>query len=61
VWAVIVWVVVVYLGEHYVADVLGGIAYAVAAIAITRMVAARFPDLAVYHRRGGRSPIPQPR
>jgi hypothetical protein len=61
VWAVIVWVVVVYLGEHYVADVLGGIAYAVAAIAITRMVAAKFPDLAVYHRRGGRSPIPQPR
>jgi membrane-associated phospholipid phosphatase len=36
VWAVIVWVVVVYLGEHYVADVLGGIVYAAIAIAIVR-------------------------
>lgn len=35
-WAVVVWVSVVYLGEHYVSDVLGGIAYAVAAIAIVR-------------------------
>jgi membrane-associated phospholipid phosphatase len=34
VWAIIVWVVVVYLGEHYVADVLGGIAYATLAVAI---------------------------
>lgn len=37
-WAVIVWVVVVYLGEHYVADVIGGIVYAVLAIAIARSI-----------------------
>jgi hypothetical protein len=36
VWAVILWVVVVYLGEHYVADVIGGIVYAIIAIAIAR-------------------------
>jgi membrane-associated phospholipid phosphatase len=41
-WAVIVWVVVVFLGEHYVADVIGGIMYAVIAIAIARMISARF-------------------
>jgi membrane-associated phospholipid phosphatase len=41
VWAVIVWIVVVYLGEHYVADVLGGIVYAAIAIAFVRAV--RFP------------------
>jgi membrane-associated phospholipid phosphatase len=33
-WAVIVWIVVVYLGEHYVADVIGGVAYAAIAILI---------------------------
>jgi membrane-associated phospholipid phosphatase len=33
-WAVVVWVSVVYLGEHYVADVVGGIAYAMVAILI---------------------------
>ena len=37
-WAVIVWVAVVYLGEHYVTDVIGGIVYAVTAVAIVRMV-----------------------
>ena len=42
VWAVIVWVVVVYLGEHYVADVIGGIVYAVIAMTIARSLAARF-------------------
>ena len=41
-WAVIVWVVVVFLGEHYVADVIGGIVYAVIAIAIARSISARF-------------------
>jgi len=40
-WAVVVWVAVVYLGEHYVADVVGGIAYAVLAIAIVRTITAR--------------------
>ena len=43
-WAVIVWVVVVYLGEHYVADVIGGIVYAVIAIAIARSISARLTN-----------------
>jgi membrane-associated phospholipid phosphatase len=38
VWAVVVWFAVVYLGEHYVADVVGGIFYAAAALAIVTMV-----------------------
>jgi membrane-associated phospholipid phosphatase len=42
-WAAVVWVSVVYLGEHYVADVVGGIVYAAVAIAIARIVATRFP------------------
>ena len=41
VWAVIVWVAVVYLGEHYVADVIGGVVYAALAIAIVRGFTAR--------------------
>jgi membrane-associated phospholipid phosphatase len=41
VWAVVVWVSVVYLGEHYVADVVGGIAYAVVAIVIGGIVTKR--------------------
>jgi membrane-associated phospholipid phosphatase len=45
-WAVVVWIAVVYLGEHYVTDVLGGIAYAVTAILIVRLVT----------RRGRRAP-----
>ena len=32
VWTLFVWFAVVYLGEHYVIDVLGGIAYASAAV-----------------------------
>ncbi len=40
-WAIIVWVVVVYLGEHYVADVLGGIAYATIAVLIVRALDSR--------------------
>lgn len=31
-WTLIVWVTIVYLGEHYVIDVLGGIAYATGAV-----------------------------
>src|ERR1700737_1797100 len=49
VWAVIVWVVVVYLGEHYVADVIGGIVYAVIAMTIARSLAARFLRRAAPH------------
>jgi membrane-associated phospholipid phosphatase len=40
-WAVVVWLAVVYLGEHYVTDVVGGIAYAALAIVIVRVIAAR--------------------
>jgi membrane-associated phospholipid phosphatase len=36
-WTLVVWVAVVYLGEHYVVDVLGGVAYAaVAVLAVAR-------------------------
>ena len=38
IWAAVVWVTVVYLGEHYVTDVAGGILYAVAALAIAAML-----------------------
>ena len=31
------------MGEHYVADVIGGVVYAIIAIAIVRMLLARFP------------------
>ena len=41
VWAVVVWIAVVYLGEHYVTDVLGGIAYATAAILIVSLLTRR--------------------
>jgi membrane-associated phospholipid phosphatase len=37
-WALVVWVSVVYLGEHYVADVVGGIVYAMVAIAIAGII-----------------------
>jgi membrane-associated phospholipid phosphatase len=33
-WTVLVWLSVVYLGEHYVVDVIGGVAYAGAAMAL---------------------------
>jgi membrane-associated phospholipid phosphatase len=39
-WAAVVWVVVVYLGEHYVTDVIGGVAYALIAIVIVRTLRA---------------------
>jgi membrane-associated phospholipid phosphatase len=38
IWAVVVWIAVVYLGEHYVADVVGGILYAAVALAIVSVV-----------------------
>jgi membrane-associated phospholipid phosphatase len=41
VWAAIVWFAVVYLGEHYASDVIGGAVYAAIAIAIARTLAAR--------------------
>jgi len=44
-WAAVVWIAVVYLGEHYVTDVVGGILYAVAAIAIAAAISARWPKL----------------
>jgi membrane-associated phospholipid phosphatase len=42
VWAVIVWIVVVYLGEHYVSDVIGGVVYATIAIVIVRLLSGRY-------------------
>jgi membrane-associated phospholipid phosphatase len=45
IWAIVVWVTVVYLGEHYVADVVGGILYAVVALAIVSLLSqARKPS-----------------
>ena len=38
VWAMVVWITVVYLGEHYVADVAGGILYAAVALSIVTLV-----------------------
>jgi membrane-associated phospholipid phosphatase len=49
-WAAVVWIAVVYLGEHYVTDVLGGIAYAVTAILVVRLLT----------RPGRRAPAPVP-
>ena len=40
-WALVVWVAVVYLGEHYVADIAGGVLYAAIAIAVGLVVAGR--------------------
>jgi membrane-associated phospholipid phosphatase len=37
-WAIVVWVTVVYLGEHYVADVAGGILYATIALFIVSLL-----------------------
>ncbi|HEY8815326.1 MAG TPA: phosphatase PAP2 family protein [Candidatus Dormibacteraeota bacterium] len=41
IWAILVWVTVVYLGEHYVADVVGGILYAAIALVIVSLLAQR--------------------
>jgi membrane-associated phospholipid phosphatase len=38
IWAIVVWITVVYLGEHYVADVVGGIVYAAVALAIVSLL-----------------------
>jgi membrane-associated phospholipid phosphatase len=38
IWAIVVWVTVVYLGEHYVADVVGGILYAAIALSIVSLL-----------------------
>jgi membrane-associated phospholipid phosphatase len=40
-WALVVWVSVIYLGEHYVADIVGGTVYAAAAILIVSHLNAR--------------------
>jgi membrane-associated phospholipid phosphatase len=47
VWAAVVWIAVVYLGEHYVSDVVGGIAYAATAIVIVKAVTARRSPVAL--------------
>ena len=38
IWAIVVWVTVVYLGEHYVAEVVGGILYAAIALSIVSLL-----------------------
>ena len=38
IWAILVWVTVVYLGEHYVAEVVGGILYAAFALSIVSLL-----------------------
>ena len=48
VWAALVWIAVVYLGEHYVTDVLGGILYAMVALTIVAIVFARRSHLRAY-------------
>jgi membrane-associated phospholipid phosphatase len=45
-WTAVVWIAVVYLGEHYVTDVLGGLIYALVAVAMAGYVIARWPRLA---------------
>jgi membrane-associated phospholipid phosphatase len=41
IWAIVVWITVVYLGEHYVAEVAGGILYAAVALAIVTIISRR--------------------
>jgi len=66
-WALIVWLVVVYLGEHYVTDVIGGFVYAAAAIAIAGVVIrqvrrrSRIPALAMASSRPlAQTTVPSP-
>jgi membrane-associated phospholipid phosphatase len=57
-WAVVVWLAVVYLGEHYVTDVVGGIVYATLAIAIVRTITARRAQGALAEGPGSTSSAP---
>ena len=59
-WAAIVWLVVVYLGEHYVTDVLGGIAYSTAAIVIVSAVTRRRASAGSGKRHEHRTDAPSP-
>ena len=53
-WAVVVWFTVVYLGEHYVADVIGGVLYAAVSLAIVAWI-----SKAELRRESRRSPCPE--
>jgi len=57
-WAVVVWLAVVYLGEHYVTDVVGGIVYATVAIAIVTTITARRAQGALAEGPGSTSSAP---
>jgi membrane-associated phospholipid phosphatase len=59
-WAVVVWLAVVYLGEHYVTDVAGGIVYAALAIAVVRAITARRAQVAPAEVPGAPSNAPSP-
>ncbi len=48
-YALSVWISVVYLGEHYVADIVVGVLYAVIFWFITRKIAAWFPKFIMPH------------
>jgi membrane-associated phospholipid phosphatase len=53
-WSAAVWFSVVYLGQHYVTDVLGGIAFAaVTWLIVTKILAPRVPAL----QRAPRPPV----
>jgi membrane-associated phospholipid phosphatase len=57
-WAALVWIAVVYLGEHYVSDVVGGIAYASLAIVIVRAITARRAPVVLVEPPRGPSAAP---
>jgi membrane-associated phospholipid phosphatase len=54
-WSAVVWFSVVYLGQHYVADVIGGIAFAIGTWLITTKLVA--PRVAALRRQSAASDV----